>query len=65
MLANGDRISIFGLTIILIDKELFINNPFNRVICNKNYFSVSKYTNKLIKDYDEEDFNDYLNNDYF
>lgn len=65
MLANGDRISIFGLTIILIDKELFINNPFNRVTCNKNYFSISKYTNKLIKDYDEEDFNDYLNNDYF
>ena len=49
ILVNGDRISIFGLTIILIDKELFINNPFNKVNCNGNYFSKSKYTNKLIK----------------
>ena len=65
MLANGDRISIFGLTIILIDKELFINNPFNKVNCNKNYFSVSKYTNKLIKKYDEDNFEDYINDNYF
>ncbi len=65
MLANGDRISIFGLTIILIDKELFINNPFNKVNCNRNYFSVSNYSNKLIKKYDEDDFNNYIDDNYF
>ena len=65
MLMNGDIIFIFGLTIILIDKELFINNPFNKVNCNRNYFSVSKYSNKLIKEYDEEDFGEYINDNYF
>lgn len=65
ILVNGDRISIFGLTIILIDKELFINNPFNKVNCNGNYFSKSKYTNKLIKKYDEDNFEDYIKDNYF
>ena len=65
MLANGDRIYIFGLTIILINKELFINNPFNKVACNSQYFSLSVTPNKLIKEEDEEDFSRYVNQNYF
>ena len=66
MLNNGDRIFMFGLTIIIIDKELFINNPLNKVSYDKGYFTLCNHlNNKLIKFEDEDDFRKYVNQDYF
>ena len=65
ILANGDKIYIFGLTIILINKELFINNPFNKVTCNSQYFSLSNVSNILLKEEDDDDFSKYVNQNYF
>ena len=66
MLSNGDRISIFGLTIIIINKELFINNPLNTVSWNKNFFTLCNDSNdNLLQPEEDEDFNKYVNNDYF
>lgn len=66
ILANGDRIYIFGLTIIVINKEIFINNPLNKVSWNSGYFSLNNYNNqKLLKSEDEDFSNEDNNEDYF
>ena len=66
MLNNGDRIFVFGLTIIIINKELFINKPLNMVSYDKNYFTLSNnQNNKLVKMNDEDDFYKYIKNNYF
>lgn len=66
MLSNGDRISIFGLNIIVINKELFMNNPLNKVSCNSSYFTLTNtINNKLLKQEDEDSFSAYIKDDYF
>ena len=41
ILDNGDLISIFGLNLILIDRDIFINNPLNKVKWNSDYFTLA------------------------
>ena len=66
ILNNGDRISIFGLTIILMNKELIINYNSNKIKWREDYFILKKYSNKeLLKLEDEENFDEYINEDYF
>ena len=66
MISNGDTIFIMGLTIIMMNKDLFINNPINRVRYNCNYFERCMGTNnKYLELEDEDDFSKYLNKDYF
>ena len=66
MLNNGDRIFMFGLTIIIIDRQMFVNNPLNNVSYDKGYFTLCKHVNnKLIRMEDEDDFIKYLNHPYF
>ena len=52
-LENGDSIFIMGLRIIIIGNNIFINNPNNKVKCNKNVFKIVK--NQLV--YDERNIN--------
>lgn len=41
-LDNGDSIFIMGLKLIIVGNSIFINNPNNKVRCNKNIFNVIK-----------------------
>lgn len=65
ILSSGDKIFILGLTIILIGKDIFINNPFNKVKCNNNYFYLDTFNNKLINSEDEEPLKISNNENYF
>lgn len=65
-LLNGDRITIFGLNIIIINREIYINNPLNKIKYDLKYFSPIPYSkNKLLNSEDEEDFSKYTNERYF
>lgn len=65
-LSNGDRISIFGLNIIIINREIYINNPKGKVKYNLQFFSpVLSQNNKFTNTEDEEDFSKYLVKRYF
>lgn len=66
MLSNGDRIYICGLKIIVINREIFINNPLNKVSYNMRDLELVKSTNnKLVKLEDEDDFKKYIREDFF
>ena len=68
MLSNGDRIYVLGLSIIILNKEFFINNPLNQVSYDKSYFYVCKNTEvntNEIDDEDDDDYSKYINNNYF
>ena len=65
-LYNGDRVSIFGLNIIIINKEIYINNPLNKVKYDLKYFLPKPHSNnKLINSEDEENFSKYFSKRYF
>lgn len=62
---NGDRITIYGLSIILVANELFINNPLNQIVCNSKKFSLYNYKDNFLNLEDEEDYEKYVNREYF
>ena len=64
MLFNGDVIFILGLKIIIMGKDLFINNPLNRVILKDNAFLIYNTDNQKIL-IEEDDENFVSNNKYF
>ncbi|MEG0026429.1 MAG: type VII secretion protein EssC [Bacilli bacterium] len=39
-LQNGDVIFIMGLKIVIMNNELYINNPKKKVICSERFFSI-------------------------
>lgn len=64
-LYNGDRISILGMTIIIINRELYVNNSANEIVYDLKYFEPIQTDNKVINTEDEEDFSKYVNSNYF
>ena len=62
---NGDRIAIYGLNIILIADEIFINNPLSLVNCSNKIFELYLRKETILNTDDEEDFDKYLNKDLF
>ena len=66
MLQNGDVVYIFGLMIIVMNKEIFINNPLNQVDFNRYYFSICEEPiTQFYNVEDEEDVEKYANDNYF
>ena len=66
VLSNGDIVFIMGLKIIIMGKSIFINNPLNSVICNKNYFSpIKKEKYSIQEDAEDEEVELYSEEDYF
>ena len=65
-LSNGDKIFILGLTIIIMGKNLIINNPLNNVTYKKDYLVLNNIKNDAIlkEDSGDED-EDVYNVDYF
>ena len=53
ILFNGDVIYIMGLKIIIMGKNIFINNPQNNIICNKEVFTLIKDDQKEIQTNEE------------
>lgn len=65
-LYNGDRISILGLNIIIINRNIYINNPLSSVKYDLKHFSpVNHPNNKLLNLDDEDDLSKYFNKRYF
>ena len=70
LLYNGDVIFIMGLKVILINNNIYINQPKGKVKYNKNYFTLNNITNTIKEskrmhiDSDEEIIL-YKNRDYF
>lgn len=66
MLNNGDVISIMGFSIIIMNKDIFINNPLKKVSCNNDYFDLCYESNNQINNKeDEEEYEQYINKNYF
>ena len=71
LLFNGDIIYIMGLRIIIVGRNVYINNPFNKVAYNKNVFEIDNSQQKIIEQgQEDEDENDeelelYSDEDYF
>ena len=71
VLVNGDIIFIMGLKIIIMGNSIFINNPRNKVIYNKEYFSNNTDSENIrIKKEQDSNLNDetvelYSNEEYF
>ena len=55
LLFNGDVIFIMGLKIVIVGNNFFINNPFNRVSYNTNFFQVVNNENKMIINQEKDD----------
>lgn len=70
ILYNGDVVFIMGLKVILINNNLYINQPKGKVIYNKRYFTLNniagiiKYSKRNEINSDEE-IELYKNRDYF
>lgn len=67
---NGDIIFIMGLEIVIIKDTIYINNPQNNVVFDKNYFKLSNIEktlidkkNTMVKGYKKLDINN--NIDYY
>ena len=71
LLFNGDIIYIMGLKIIIVGRNIFLNNPFNKVLYNNKNFEIDDYVPKIIEsnldeeDDDNDDIELYSDNDYF
>ncbi len=67
ILLNGDIIFIMGLKIIVIGKTIYINNPLNKMACNREIFSISTIKNEKVKEIfdNDEEIEIYSENDYF
>ena len=65
ILSNGDIIFIMGLKIIIMGKNIFINNPKNQVICNKDSFLIKERRKNIVIDIPEKDEELYLEKEYF
>ena len=53
LLFNGDVIFIMGLKIIIIGKEMYINNPYGKVRCSSKTFEINN--DKVEVNFDEEE----------
>lgn len=62
---NGDRVFLFGLNLIFVNKEIFVNNPLGAVLYNTNYFTKIPNINSEPFDITENDFINENNGNYF
>ena len=70
LLFNGDVIYIMGLKIIVVGRNVFINNPFNKVGFNQNIFEIDDFSPEPIEtdleeEEDDEKLEIYSDDDYF
>ena len=67
ILVNGDIIFIMGLKIIVMGKDLFINNPGNKVMCNPDVLELNEASRNIeLKNIEEnENIELYSEKDYF
>lgn len=65
-LSNGDVIFIMGLYIVILGKNLLINNPENKIICNSKKFKLSKEKIEIKNDDKKEVYiEQYTEKEYF
>jgi len=67
LLFNGDVIFALGLKIIIMGRNIFINNPLNKVNFDNEMFIVNneEYNFSNLKEEDEDDLELYSEKDYF
>ena len=68
LLFNGDVIFIMGLKIIIIGRNLYINNPYGKVRCSSETFELNTDKIEFIQDdedNEDEDIQLYSEKDYF
>ena len=70
MLFNGDIIFIMGLKIIIIGRNIYINNPFNRVVFDDKMFEISEKNFNILESEENKNEEDgeielYSEKDYF
>lgn len=65
VISNGDQIDIFGLKIIIVGKEIFINRAQNKVNWNRKYFEVIDDSDLQIFKAKEENNPINQNNEYY
>ena len=57
LLFYGEMIFIMGLRIVIVGKNIFINNPYNRVTYNHEKFQIIKNNHEIITSMEKKDEN--------